>query len=223
VSVRLLLIRHGHVDWRRRDFLESPRGRQFDPPLSDKGREQARLLGARLQLMDPPAAVVSSPFVRCLQTLAPFLEEAGSVARTDPDLGEVFVGRWEGMGFEEIVGADEEMARRFREQDPIFASAPGGESGQELRSRVVPAVERSLEGIADGTVVVMAHGGVINAYLGHIMGIERDMFFLPENASINSVLVEGEAREMRFLNDVRHLTDPAIFGPPVGVEEHAAG
>ena len=222
MSVRLLLIRHGHVDWQRRDFTDSPRGRQFDPPLSDRGREQARKLAARLDLMDPPEVIVSSPFVRCLQTLAPYLEATGSEARTDPDLGEVFIGEWEGLGFEEIVAGDEEMARRFREQDPIFASAPGGESGQQLRARVVPAVERAVEGVTDGIVVVMAHGGVINAYLGHIMGIERDMFFLPENASINSVLVEGDLREMRFLNDVRHLTDPAIFGPPAGVGEHAA-
>ena len=223
MSVRLLLIRHGQVDWHRRDFLDSPRGRQFDPPLSEKGQEQARLLGARLMLIDPPGAIVSSPFARCMQTLAPFLEATGSEARTDPDLGEVFVGQWEGMGFEEIVGGDEEMARRFREQDPIFAAAPGGESGQELRARVIPAVERALRGVEDGTVVVMAHGGVINAYLGHIMGIDRDLFFLPENASINSVLVDGDVREMRFMNDVRHLTDPAIFEPPAGVGEHAAG
>jgi len=223
VSVRLLLIRHGHVEWGRREFTESPRGRQFDPPLSEKGQEQARHLAARLQLMDPPAAIVSSPLARCLQTLAPFLEATRAESRTDPDLGEVFIGEWEGLGFEEIVSGDEEMARRFREQDPIFASAPGGESGEQLRARVVPAVDRSLDGVEDGTVVVMAHGGVINAYLGHIMGIERDMFFLPENASINSVLVDGDLREMRFLNDVRHLTDPAVFGPPAGVGEHAAG
>jgi probable phosphoglycerate mutase len=223
VSVRLLLIRHGRVDWHQRDFTDSARGRQFDPPLSEKGREQARRLAARLKLMDPPATIVSSPFVRCLQTLAPFLDDSGLEARTDPDLEEVFIGQWEGLGFEEIVAGNEEMARRFREQDPIFAAAPGGESGQQLRMRVVPAVERAVEGIPDGTVIVMAHGGVINAYLGHIMGIERDMFFLPENASLNSVLVDGEVREMRFLNDVRHLTDPVIFGPPAGVGEHAAG
>src|SRR5207248_5359259 len=164
--------------WSRRDFTDSPRGRQFDPPLSEKGQEQARQLAARLKLMDPPAAIVSSPFARCLRTLAPFLDASGLEARTDPDLGELFIGRWEGLGFEEIVAGDEEMARRFREQDPMFAAAPGGESGHQLRERAVPAVERAVQDVPDGTVVVMAHGGVINAYLGHIMGIERDMFFL---------------------------------------------
>jgi hypothetical protein len=38
------------------------------------------------------------------------------------------------------------------------------------------------------------------------------MFFLPENTSINSVIVEGARRRVRFLNDVRHLNMPHLFG-----------
>ena len=60
----------------------------------------------------------------------------------------------------------------------------------------------------------MSHGGVINAYLGDILGIPHDMFFLPDNASINTVEVDGDARSVRFLNDGRHLTDPGVFVPP---------
>jgi hypothetical protein len=104
----------------------------------------------------------------------------------------------------------------------MFSLAPGGESGDLLWARVVPAIEALLERSRDGTMIVVTHGGVINAYLGHIMGVHHDMFFLPENASINSVLAEGGRREMRFLNDVRHLTDPAIFAPPAGVGGHAS-
>jgi broad specificity phosphatase PhoE len=201
VSVRLLLVRHGAVDFDSRDFRDSPRGRQYDPPLGERGLDQARKLGARLQLMDPPAIVATSPFKRCLQTIAPFLDATGIEPQVVDDLGEVFIGEWEGVGFEEIVSGNEDLARRFREQEPMFSLAPGAESGEELRARV----------------------GVINAYLGHIMGVGHDMFFLPENSSINTVQVEPGRREMRFLNDVRHLTDPALFPPPAGVGEHAAG
>ena len=80
-------------------------------------------------------------------------------------------------------------------------------------------MDRLLERVGEGIVVVVAHGGVINAYLGQLMGIDHDMFFLPDNASINTVLVEDGRAEVRFLNDVRHLTDPAIFAPPAGVQE----
>jgi broad specificity phosphatase PhoE len=221
MPARLLLIRHATVDFDSQEFMQSPRGRQWDPPLGEAGREQARRLAARLAMMEFPRAIYASPFQRCQQTLESYLEAAGKGA-PDPimmdDLGEVFIGSWEGMRFEDIVSEDEELARRFREQEAMFSMAPGGESGEQLRARVVPAVEKAIEGVESGTVLAVTHGGVINAYLGHVMGIPHDMFFLPENASINTVEVDGKQRSVRFLNDARHLTDPGVFVPPTPVK-----
>src|SRR3989442_14768313 len=109
MSARLLLIRHATVDFESREFMESARGRQWDPPLGDAGREQARRLAARLALMAPPRAIYASPFRRCRQTLEPYLEGVGQEL-PDPvvmdDLGEAFIGSWEGMRFEDIVSED---------------------------------------------------------------------------------------------------------------------
>lgn len=221
MTVRLLLVRHGRVDFSSREFRDSPRGRQWDPPLGERGLEQAQRLAARLAMMERPARIVVSPFTRCRQTIEPYLDANGVSADVDEEIGEVYIGRWEGLSFEEILSEDEDLARRFREQEAMFSLAPGGESGEQLRERVVPAVERALEGVDDGIVLVVSHGGVINAYLGHVMGIPHDMFFLPDNASINTVDVDRGARSVRFLNDVRHLTDPNVFTPPAGVGQHA--
>jgi broad specificity phosphatase PhoE len=213
---RLLLVRHGRVDHDARDFRRSPRGRQWDPPLGEVGREQAAHLTARLSLMDPPAGVYSSPFRRCVQTIEPFAGVTGVDPTLEEELGEVFVGGWEGLSFEEIVSGDEELARRFRDQEAMFSMAPGGESGADLQARVVAAVERILDRHDRGNILAITHGGVINAYIRSLLGIDHDMFFLPENTSVNTVLVEGERRRVWFLNDVRHLTDPAVFVPPSG-------
>jgi broad specificity phosphatase PhoE len=219
MTVRLLLIRHGRVDFTSRDFTQSPRGRQWDPPLDEAGLEQAKRLSARLVLMEPPAKVLVSPFTRCRQTIEPYLEVTGAQPTMVDDLGEVFVGEWEGMRFEDIVSGDEELARRFRESEPMFGLAPGGESGPQLRARVVPAVEEQIADVSDGAILAVTHGGVINAFLGDAMSIPHDMFFLPDNASINTVHREAGRYDVRFLNDVRHVTDPAIFAPPAGAEE----
>jgi probable phosphoglycerate mutase len=200
------------------EFRTSPRGKQWDPGLSELGRQQAEALAARLVLMPAPAVVVTSPFRRCRETIGPYLERAGIEPLLDEEVGEVFIGEWEGLSFEEIVSGDEELARRFRDSEPMFSLAPGGESGDDLRRRVVPAIERILERVADGNVLVVTHGGVINAYLGHVLGIDQDMFFLPENASINTVVVDGSARRMRFLNDTRHVTEPGLFVTTGGAE-----
>jgi broad specificity phosphatase PhoE len=213
VSRRVLtLIRHGRVDFDARDFRESPRGRQWDPPLGEEGREQARLLAARLAVSAPPEAVWCSPFRRCVETIEPYAVKADIDVRYDERLGEVYVGAWEGMSFEEITASDQALAQKFREQEAMFSLAPGGEDGRQLRARVLPAIEELLASTG-GDVMIVAHGGVINAYVATLLGLEQDMFFLPENTSLNTVAVEDGAARVRFLNDVRHLTDPGVFLP----------
>lgn len=208
---RLLLVRHGAVDFDSTDFVETPRGRQWDPPLGERGREQARLLAARLVAAPPPVAIYVSPFRRCLQTVEPYTSEVGIEPEVLDDLGEVFIGDWEGRRFEEIVATNRDLVAMFREADPGFGIAPGGETGAELRARVVAAVEDALARTPRGRILLVAHGGVINAYLGHVMGVPHDLFFLPDNGSISTVEIRGDRRDMRFLNDVRHLSDPRLY------------
>jgi broad specificity phosphatase PhoE len=57
----------------------------------------------------------------------------------------------------------------------------------------------------------VCHGAVINAYVAPLVGVDHEMFFVPENASLNSVVVDGDSRRVRFLNDALHLTDPHLF------------
>lgn len=222
-SRRLLFVRHGRVDFSSRDFRNSARGRQWDPPLGDAGREQAEVLAARLMLMERPVGVYCSPFRRCRETVAPFAVRAGLPVELIEEIGEVFIGEWEGKSFEEIISTDEELARRFRDQEAMFSMSPGGETGRQLRRRVWASVEGLLGRHEDGNILLVTHGGVINAYLGAVLGVDHDMFFLPDNASINTVIVDGDVRRLWFLNDVRHLTDPAVFVPPAGAEEGESG
>jgi len=205
------LIRHGQSDFEASDFRESPRGRQWDPPLSPIGREQAKLLTARLVLLRRIAAVYCSPFRRARETIAPFAERTDTEVRYEEDLGEAFAGAWEAASFEELLAGDEEMLQRFRDQEPMWSLAPGAESIHDLRARVRAVIERSLAKNAEGDVVLVAHGGVINAYVGPLLGIQQEMFYLPENTSLNTVIADGAQRRVRFLNDVRHLTEPHLF------------
>lgn len=105
------------------------------------------------------------------------------------------------------------MLHRFRNQDAIWRHAPGAESLEGLRQRVRSAVEGILGRHRRGNVIIVAHGGVINAYVGEVLGLEQEMFFLPENTSLNSIVVDGDRRAVRFLNDDRHLVQPHLFEP----------
>ncbi len=205
------LVRHGESDFASREFTTTPRGRQWDPPLGARGREQAELLARRLLAMDAPAAVYASPLRRTRETVAPYAESAGVEVVLEDGLEEAFIGEWEGKPFEEILASDERMLRRLRNQEPIWRHAPGAEELAPFRARVRDAIEGMLARHPDGNVIAVCHGGVINAYVAPLLGADHEMLFIPENTSLNSVVVDGEARRVRFLNDTLHLTDPHYF------------
>lgn len=83
--VRMLLVRHGHAGtkegWTQDDRLR---------PLDSRGRRQAAHL---VEVLVPlgPSRLVSSPYVRCLQTLDPLAAKTGDRIERDealvPDAG----------------------------------------------------------------------------------------------------------------------------------------
>ena len=209
----LYLIRHGQsdFDWAG-DRWASARGDQWNPPLSEKGREQAALLTKRLLVMDlEPFAVYSSPLWRAAETAEAFAHEAGAEVNFDDELVEAHIGGWEGKPFEEIIESDPGIVQHIRHQRAIWHRAPGAEQGDRFRTRVREAVEGHLSRHPDENLLLFAHGGVINAYLGEVLGLGQEMFFLPENTSLNTIDVDADTRSVRFLNDVLHLTDPHFF------------
>ena len=209
----LYLIRHGQSDfgWEGARFT-TPRGDQWDPPLSADGRAQALRLAKRLRTMElEPFTVYASPLRRASETAEAFAEEVGAEISFDDDLVEAHIGGWEGKPFEEIIETDPDVVHHVRHQRAIWHRAPGAERGERFRARVRDAVERTLDRHPEDNLLVFAHGGVINAYVGGLLGLDQEMFFLPENTSLNSVDVEGGSRRVRFLNDVLHLTDPYFF------------
>jgi len=210
----LYLIRHGRSDLDVKDYTRTARGEQYDPPLGAIGKEQAELLARRLATMPPPAAVYCSPLRRTRETVAPYAERTGVGVSYEDDLVEAHIGEWEYKTFEEILASDDTVMRNVLGQEAIWHLAPGGETVDSLRMRVAGVLDRILERHPEGDIFVICHGGVINACIGPLLGIENEMFFLPENTSVNSVVVEGDERRVRFLNDILHLTDPHLFGPP---------
>ncbi|MGZ4109971.1 MAG: histidine phosphatase family protein [Actinomycetota bacterium] len=209
----LHLIRHGRSDQSATTVIDTPRGRQWDPPLDEVGRDQARRLSVRLALLDPPpAAVYCSPLRRTRETAAPYVERTGIEVRYDDDLVEANVGEWEGLPFEEIIAIDEDVLPLVRASRAIWSRAPGGEAFDAFQGRVQRAIDAILEHHPEGDIVVICHGGVINAYLGPFLGIRHEMFFIPENTSVSSIELDERGPRVRFLNDILHLTDPQLFG-----------
>lgn len=72
----MLVMRHGHRQDEEQHDWHLSATRPWDPPLSKLGRRQARLAGTQLQNQGIQI-VITSPFVRCLQTSAEIVAELG--------------------------------------------------------------------------------------------------------------------------------------------------
>ena len=221
---RLYLIRHARPDYDSTDHMDSPWGRQYDPPLDEIGLEQAALLAARFEMLARPAAIYSSTLARARQTARVFADRVDMPVIERDDLCEWFAGEWEAKDFEQIFSEHPEAIDLFRNQNPAWHLAPGSERAADFQRRCVDAVETIIDAEPDGDVVVVAHGGVINAYFSRILGIRnQDMFFLPENTSLNTVVIRGDERLAWFLSDASHLTEPAWFEVRDGEGDLAEG
>jgi 8-oxo-dGTP diphosphatase len=80
-TVPLILLRHARA-LPRGDF----RGDDAERPLGDAGRVDAKALAVLLTCFAPDAHVITSPAVRCAETVRPYAELTGAIVRPEPAL-----------------------------------------------------------------------------------------------------------------------------------------
>jgi probable phosphoglycerate mutase len=204
--MELLLVRHALPI--RVEDVEGP----ADPELSEAGHHQARYLADYLAF-ERVHAVYASPLRRAMQTAAPVAERQGV---------EVLVA-------EGIAEYDREASEYIPVEQMKAEGHPGwqdilmggvhqsmGIDPYEFRKSVVNAVEGIIADHPGEKAVAVCHGGVINAYLTHILAIEDPSgFFYPNYTSIHRVAAarSGE-RSVLTINETAHLRGTGL---PIGL------
>ena len=175
-----------------------------DPPLRDRGRQQAELLGAWLET-EPLDSIWASPLRRARETAAAVAHHHGLEVMIDDELAEFDKEATSYIPYEELKATKDE---RF------VAMAEGRLEDYDIDPKVfqegvVAAIERVIAANPGRTVGVVCHGGVINAYLAHVLAIDRLLFFEPGYTSISRVAAarSGE-RSVVSLNELAHLRHP---------------
>jgi broad specificity phosphatase PhoE len=171
LSARLFLVRHGQSTHNAQARLQG----QADPPLSDAGRAEAKLLKPALPPFEPDR-VVSSDLNRARET-AELLGYPS--ARLDPRFREIDVGEWAGRPLSEFPAGSETAWRGGA------LKAPDGESWEELQARVGAALDELVDN--GGTWLVVCHGGVVRAALSHVTGADAQRVAGPANASVTII------------------------------------
>jgi probable phosphoglycerate mutase len=188
--VKLVLIRHSEPD---------PGRDAFDPPLTETGRDLAAATGQWL-VGEDITAVYSSSSRRARETAELIATQIGAPVFERDGLTE-FNADQEYMTVDELR----------RSADARWTAMAAGDLGifgtdtETFRAEVSAAIGAIVDAHPGETVAVVAHAGVINAYLGGMLEIGRLLWAELDYAGICRVAVSrGGVRSVCALNERPH-------------------
>jgi probable phosphoglycerate mutase len=198
----LYLVRHGETEQSSEGIFSG----DLDPPLTDRGRQEAERVAEVMQGLGL-SAIYCSPKLRARTTTEPIARACNLQPILDEGLREIAYGRWEGRKEKEIAQIDREAFDAWT-ADPALASPPGGESAFAIAARALPVVLRARADNATGRVLLVSHKATIRvivcALLGMPLGRFRTHIACP-TASITAFEFGDRGPLLVRVGDVHHL------------------
>jgi broad specificity phosphatase PhoE len=183
----IYLIRHGETQW----SLTGKHTGISDIPLTEHGRQQARLLRQELVATNVQR-VLTSPLVRARETC----ELAGLAARAeiDADLMEWNYGDYEGLTSDQIH-ADRPGWTIFND-----GGGPGGETPEQVGIRVDRVIARVRAQRSDAAL--FAHGHVLRVLAARWLGLapSAGALFLLDTATLCVLSTDGGIAALKRWN-----------------------
>lgn len=222
--MELYLIRHAESANNAKPTYQ----RVEDPAITPVGRLQAGHLAQWLVTLKVDA-LITSPFLRTLQTVVPVLDATGQPLRIWHNVferGGCFRGYDEssfegadGMGRGEILRTLEEHADRCTLDESIGESGWWGgkkrETDGQARQRATEVCHRLLQTFVNGEVVaLLIHADLKRLMLQEMMEGQVDVHRLGpmRNAGITKVNRIGDDWQLDYFNSVTHLPAKLITG-----------
>ena len=198
---RVILVRHGQTLWNHTKKYQG----HSDIPLNETGLMQVRLVAKRLS-GETIGAVYSSDSLRATQTAKIIAQPHRIPIVPLPGLREINFGVWEGRTYEEIM-ADWPDLLTAMYSHPGDSSAPGGESFNELKQRVLVAFGSCIVDHKDETIVIVAHGGTLRILLCDALGIGLDrMWSIRQDSTAISMIEYYDSQAVvALVNDTCHM------------------
>lgn len=200
---RFFLIRHGQTAWNRDVRF---RGRA-DLPLDETGLKQAAAAADALKArVLELAAIYASPLQRTMQTAGAIAGRFQLPVIPSDGLLDVDFGGWQGLSNEEAAKRYAEIYNTWLER-PQDVQFPNGESLEELRQRVIAAVEKLAVEHEGQTVVLVSHMVVCKVLLCAMLGLDNSHYWQvgQDVCAINSFEISDGASTVSLINDTCHL------------------
>jgi probable phosphoglycerate mutase len=216
MATDLYLVRHGEAVSNVEPVIGGMRG---DAGLTERGREQARLLRERLSVQRMHAdRLVSSTLPRALQTAEYVASALGLPVSHDDGLHELRPGEADGLTVAQWRARYRGGEEPSGTWEPYRVFSPGGESWATFLARAGGALSRLVARHRDETVVAVCHAGVVEASFGLAFGLGASGNRVgcdPLNTSLThwrhqlSSAGEPEWTLVSF-NDASHVTSSAL-------------
>jgi probable phosphoglycerate mutase len=180
-----------------------------DPELSKEGEAQAQLFADYISSEDIDV-LYTSPLLRAKQTAEPLASVKAMTPIVVDGVAEFDQHSNEYIPVEELKAANDP---RWKEM--INGTWTSPEEAQEFTERVIDSLETIITQNRGGRVVVTCHGGVINEFLAHVLGLENKQFFYPNYTSIHRIAASSNGhRSILAINETAHLRNSGL---PVGL------
>ena len=153
---QLLLLRHGRTKANEEHLYCG----STDWPLSEEGRKC--LMQKRGVYGTDWESFYTSGLIRTKETLEILFGEQRA-AKEEPDLREMDFGAFEGKFYEMLK--DDPAYQDWISGDNERNTCPGGESGEQMKERVLSALDRILHRDPAKRIVIVTHGGPIAAIM----------------------------------------------------------
>ena len=195
--MELLLIRHGLPE-----RVVNDDGTPADPPLSAIGREQAARV-ARWLDGTPIDRIYASPLLRARETAAPLAALRSLAVDISEGVREYDAEAESYIPMEDLKVQDYEAWKRL---------VSGGYAPEvdflDFYHTVIAAVEAIIAANPGRRVAVFCHGGVINAWAAHVLGLKPQLFVDARYTSVNRFFAAASGeRSLASLNETAHLRD----------------
>ncbi len=202
------LVRHGTTPTTGKVLPGRARGLH----LSEAGLGEARRTGEHFGALEV-AAVYASPLERARETASPIARATGQRVSLERGLLECDFGEW--------TGAELARLRRLPEwktvqRHPSGFRFPGGESFQELQTRLQTTMGLFCERHEGEAVVAVSHADCIKAVVALALGVPLDLFqrIVISPCSTTTIVYGAEGPVVLAVNS---------YGPPAGFRPRKGG
>ncbi|MCC6313634.1 MAG: histidine phosphatase family protein [Thermomicrobiales bacterium] len=205
LATDLVLVRHGRTAANHAGKFQG----SIDLPLDTLGLQQAERVAERVAREFPGERLLTSPLLRARQTADAIAARTGLEPDLVPNLREMNFGSFEGKSFREIAQIDPGFVARLADYSDDDLRWPGGERRGGFTKRIWNAFEEVVAAHPGKHVTVVAHGGVIGAFMAMLRGASPNdpAIYGLANCSITHLRVLASHTEVRRFNDTDHLLD----------------